>query len=59
MSNEKYIEALEDYIEFLGEHVDNLAVYLHMHNMGPSEEDINKGKELRARIKDSRKNNEI
>lgn len=50
-NKEKLIAAQKEYIEFLGEEISKNAVYLEIHNMGASEEAINKGIILRDKIK--------
>lgn len=47
---DELIAKMEEYITFLGEELGNNAVYLHVHHMDPSKEDIAKGSKLRKEI---------
>lgn len=49
------IEAQDEYIKFLGEHVDFSAVILSLHGMHTNQADIDKGQELRYKIKKCKK----
>jgi len=44
------INILEEYIEFLGDHISKNAVYLDVHRIGASKEDIIKGEKYRVEI---------
>ena len=52
---EKLIKALDEYIEFLGDHINSNASYLHVHGISTSEEDVEKGAKMRSKIKKLRK----
>ena len=54
MSRTEIILAQEEYIKFLTEMADRNAIYLHIHGMGYTEEDQKKGKELRAKIEQTK-----
>jgi len=46
----KLIKAQAEYIKFLEDYLGNLAVYLHIHQMDPSEEELAEGERLRENI---------
>ena len=50
MRQEKLIEAQRRYIEFLGDQVAKLALFAFAHGMKTSDEDIQKGFEMRRQI---------
>ena len=50
MRQEKLIEAQRRYIEFLGDQVAKLALFAFAHGMKTSDEDIQKGIEMRRQI---------
>lgn len=47
---EKLVEALEEYLELLEESYVNAAQFCYVHGIKPSQEDVEKGKQLRAKI---------
>ena len=50
------IESQETYISFLGKSISDNASYLQVHNMGATEETIEKGIYLRNNIKQAKEN---
>ena len=50
---EQIIQAQQEYIQFLENYLGGLAGYLDSHNMGASDEDVAKGKELRKNIEEA------
>lgn len=51
MKNEKeLITALKEYIAFLDEYEKGIRPFLHVHGVVTTKEDIEKGKQLRAKI---------
>jgi len=49
------IEVQENYIRFLGDCISKTAVYLEIHHMGASDEDVKKGIQLRTEIERCKK----
>jgi hypothetical protein len=47
---DELVQAQAAYIKFLSKCLSDMAVYLHIHNMDPTEEQIEEGKKLRQRI---------
>lgn len=45
-------QAYEDYIKHLSDYISGLASYLHVHGMGASHEEYERGKLLREKIEE-------
>ena len=52
MENKELIETYEEYIALLGKALNDNIAFLHIHGINASSEDIKKGEELRAKIKE-------
>ena len=46
----KLEEAQKEYIGFIGDYLSGISVFLHVHGMGATEKQIEKGKRLRDNI---------
>lgn len=51
----KLIDALDEYIKFIGDYVDDREMFLKKHHRGCSQEDFEKGEELRKKIEEAKK----
>lgn len=53
--NRLLVDALEEYIKFISDYIDNREIFLKIHHQGCSQEDFEKGEKLRKKIQEAKK----